>query len=128
MTYHRYFQWSTPGFDGIVEGRCCCPCCGYPTLGSWSEFEICQICWWEDDGQGDRTADQVAGGPNGSYSLTEARGNFEDDGDKYRYDTTRINVVSNASPERLALLQYVRNLEGNTELDCETFFRLLRAA
>ena len=37
-------------------------------------------------------------------------------------------VVSEPSRERLALLHYIRNLETGTELDCETFFRLLRAA
>ena len=32
---------------------------------------------WEDDGQNDPNADQVNGGPNGDYSLTEARINFQ---------------------------------------------------
>ena len=53
-----------------------CPCCGYPTLRSWAEFEICCLCHWEDDGQDDRDADLV-GGPNGPFSLVEARENFE---------------------------------------------------
>ena len=128
MSYHRYFKWSTPDFDGIVEGKCCCPCCGYPTLNSWSGFEICLICWWEDDGTGDQKANFVAGGTNGSYSLMEARANFEDHGDMYRYDAGRIRVVSEPSRQRLALLHYIRNLEAGTELDRETFFRLLHAA
>jgi hypothetical protein len=128
MSYHRYFKWSTPGADGIVAGRYCCPCCGYPALKSWSEFEICRVCWWEDDGSGDRTADHVAGGPNGSYALSEARANFEDHGDMYRYDATRIGVVSKPSRERLALLQYIGSLRAETGLDCEMFFHLLDAA
>ncbi|MET0191869.1 MAG: CPCC family cysteine-rich protein [Hyphomicrobiaceae bacterium] len=126
MSYRRYFKWSTPGFDGIVEGKFCCPCCGYPTLNSWSGFEICRVCWWEDDGTSDKGADRSAGGPNGSYSLTEARANFEDHGDMYRYDATRIGVVSDPSRARLALLSYIRNLEADAELHCETFFDLLR--
>ena len=114
-------------FRRIVGGKCCCPCCGYPTLNAWSGFEICGVCWWEDDGTGDRAADRRARGPNGSYSLAEARANFEDHGDKYRYDAARISVVSDPSRDRLALLSYIRNLEADAELDCETFLRLLRA-
>jgi Cysteine-rich CPCC len=57
--------------------RLTCPCCGYPTLGGRGSFEICELCWWEDDGQDDPDADEVRGGPNHDYSLTEARMNFE---------------------------------------------------
>jgi hypothetical protein len=53
-----------------------CPCCGYLTLTWRGEFEICPVCFWEDDGQADADADVVRGGPNGSLSLTEARRNF----------------------------------------------------
>jgi hypothetical protein len=127
VSYRRYFKWATADFDGIVEGRFCCPCCGYPTLGSWGEHGICLICWWEDDGTGDRAVMEVTGGPNGSYSLAEARANFEDHGDMYRFDTTRIPAVSEPSRERLALLQFIRGREGDAELDCEAFFRLLEA-
>lgn len=42
--------------------------------------EICDICFWEDDGQDDQDADEVRGGPNGSLSLTEARRNFREFG------------------------------------------------
>ena len=53
-----------------------CPCCGYPTLSSRGVFEICPLCGWEDDGQDDPYADEIWGGPNGDYSLSEARDNF----------------------------------------------------
>jgi hypothetical protein len=121
MSYRRYFRWATPEFDGIVEGRFCCPCCGYPTLVAWGVCDICLICWWEEDGT-------EAGGPNGSYSLAEARANFEDHGDMFRYDATRIPIAAEPSRERLALLQFIRGLEDDAELDCEVFFRLLEAA
>ncbi len=55
----------------------CCPCCGYPALTERNAYEICIICDWEDDGQDDKNADQMLGGPNGELSLTEARINFE---------------------------------------------------
>jgi hypothetical protein len=57
--------------------RYACPCCAYLTLDERGGFEICAVCFWEDDGQDDRDADIVRGGPNGSLSLTQARANFQ---------------------------------------------------
>jgi hypothetical protein len=54
-----------------------CPCCGFPTLEARNEDEICRLCSWQDDGQEDPRADEVWGGPNEDYSLTEARVNFK---------------------------------------------------
>jgi cysteine-rich CPCC protein len=59
-----------------LNRRVACPCCGYPTLSEAAAYDICELCNWEDDGQGDQDADVVKGGPNGTYSLTEARDNF----------------------------------------------------
>ena len=39
-------------------------------------YDICPVCFWEDDGQDDHDADVVRGGPNGSLSLTIARHNY----------------------------------------------------
>ena len=58
------------------DGPYACPCCGYVTLAERGGFEICPVCFWEDDGQDDPDADLVLGGPNGGLSLTLARGNF----------------------------------------------------
>ena len=65
-----------------------CPCCRFPTLDGRCGFQICRLCWWEDEGLDDPYADQAWDGPNGGYSLAEARRNFasrlvmsaEDDG------------------------------------------------
>jgi hypothetical protein len=57
-----------------------CPCCGYLTLDERAGFEICPICYWEDDGQTDIDADQVRGGPNRELSLTQARANYQEYG------------------------------------------------
>jgi len=48
------------------------------TTSLWvsGEFEICPVCFWEDDGQDDHDADHIRGGPNGMLSLTEARRNY----------------------------------------------------
>jgi hypothetical protein len=63
-----------PPAEGI---RYPCPCCGYPTLTERGGYDICPLCGWEDDGQDDPHAEEVWGGPNGSYSLAAARRNFK---------------------------------------------------
>jgi hypothetical protein len=60
--------------------RARCPCCGYRTLEAGADYEICPVCFWEDDGQGDEDADDVRGGPNYEVSLTQARQNFREFG------------------------------------------------
>jgi hypothetical protein len=63
--------------DPAVEGPYRCPCCGFIALTERSADEICPVCFWEDDGQGDHDADEVRGGPNRALSLTVARANFQ---------------------------------------------------
>ncbi len=60
--------------DGIMYR---CPCCDYQTLGSRGSYEICPVCFWEDDGQDDHDAHIIRGGPNASLSLTAARKNYQ---------------------------------------------------
>src|ERR1700722_2707377 len=55
---------------------CWCPCCGYKTLVGRGHYEICSVCFWEDDGQDDADADVIRGGPNNVLRLTVARQNF----------------------------------------------------
>jgi hypothetical protein len=56
--------------------RFACPCCRCLTLEERGGYEICPVCFWEDDGQDDQDAARVRGGPNGSMSLDEARRNY----------------------------------------------------
>jgi hypothetical protein len=75
-----------------------CPCCCCRTLTERAGFEICPVCYWEDDGQDCHDADEVRGGPNGSLSLTQARENFR------RIGATDARFVSNVRrplPEEL---------------------------
>ena len=57
-----------------------CPCCGFRTLAERGGFDLCPVCFWEDDGQDEGDADMVRGGPNGGLSLTMARRNFAEFG------------------------------------------------
>lgn len=58
----------------MVHGDLTCPCCGYKTLGERKAWEICPICFWEDEPTPDPYV--ASGGPNGSLSLYEAQQNF----------------------------------------------------
>jgi hypothetical protein len=81
-----------------------CPCCGYPTLGTRGGYEICRICWWEDDGQDDHNADMILGFSNSDYSLTEGRLNFANHLCHYRLSDTRI-IDSGLLEEQLMILK-----------------------
>ena len=63
-----------------VENKYFCRCCFYNTLSEFPKgtYEICEICFWEDDWyQTENPFDN--GGPN-TVSLIQARKNFEDFG------------------------------------------------
>ncbi|WP_285790555.1 CPCC family cysteine-rich protein [Micromonospora sp. NBRC 101691] len=61
---------------GPQDAAYACPCCGYLTLAERGGYEICDVCFWEDDGQDDHDAAHVRGGPNRNLSLLDARRNF----------------------------------------------------
>jgi|GEM_PF-1526760 len=54
------------GFD-----RYPCPCCGLPSIDEPGIYDICAVCWWEDDGHDGLSAFS----PN-RIPLLEARANF----------------------------------------------------
>jgi len=51
-----------------------CPCCDYYTLDSRGDYDICKVCFWEDDG-GDVDELDRHSGPN-HLSLRVGRSNF----------------------------------------------------
>ncbi|WP_218011201.1 CPCC family cysteine-rich protein [Herbidospora mongoliensis] len=88
-----WFHWYT-GLRSVDrpagEGPHACPCCGYLTLGQRAMYEICSVCFWEDDGQDDHDADVIRHGPNGALSLTQARSNFADFGANRELDLPKV--------------------------------------
>lgn len=103
---------------GRAARRVACPCCGYPTLERRGDFEICELCWWEDDGQDDPRADDVRGGPNERYSLTQARRNFGDHLTMYdRGKDTRVSEEDGPALVRgkRALIDAFEALRGHPE-------------
>ncbi|MFE3454553.1 CPCC family cysteine-rich protein [Nonomuraea sp. NPDC059194] len=67
-----------------------CPCCGFLTLATRGGYEICPVCFWEDDGQDDHDANEVRGGPNYELSLTQGRRNFAEFGASRRQDLPHV--------------------------------------
>lgn len=65
---------------GAAAGPYRCPCCGFITLAERGAYEICRVCFWEDDGQDEHDASEVRGGPNRGLSLREARRNYQEIG------------------------------------------------
>jgi hypothetical protein len=65
--------------EQAFNGLYVCPCCGYATLSEPSCYEICELCFWEDDGQDDPQAGDFWGGPN-HIALSEGRINFQNFG------------------------------------------------
>jgi hypothetical protein len=59
-----------------MKTRYACPCCGFLTLSCQppGSYELCPVCYWEDDAVQFEDPDYV-GGAN-SESLNEARANF----------------------------------------------------
>ena len=52
-----------------------CPCCGYLTLPGAGSYDICPVCFWEDDPIQEDDPD-FEGGAN-DLSLNESRRNYE---------------------------------------------------
>lgn len=57
------------------EPRVQCPCCDYITLAERGSYQICPVCFWEDDGQDIDELD-AASGPNRGMTLRHGRQNF----------------------------------------------------
>lgn len=103
----------------MYRGRYLCPCCYMPSLSERGEFEICRICWWEDDGQDSDDAGIVRGGPNHDYSLAEARQNFLNYKTMYRpSDEKSFKRRKSAFPKDL-YEAYLKAIDTGEESDWE---------
>jgi hypothetical protein len=108
-------------------GHPTCPCCGYPTIDTRGDFEICSLCAWEDDGQDDPgrlgnaatvPPDAIAGGPNHDYSLSEARRNFAQNVTSYRpSDRDFESERAVTAMKRRIVEAYERAVDGITDVE-----------
>ncbi|SFM68316.1 CPCC family cysteine-rich protein [Marinobacter zhejiangensis] len=69
-------QWEGPV---VPEPRVQCPCCDYISLAERGSYQICPVCFWEDDGQDVDELDAPSG-PNHGLTLRQGRRNFHDFG------------------------------------------------
>jgi hypothetical protein len=53
-----------------------CQLCVNYAISKHGSYDICPVCFWEDDGLYSNPG-EVRGGPNGKLSLTEAQANFK---------------------------------------------------
>jgi hypothetical protein len=61
---------------GDPEELIICPCCNYKTISEKGNYEICPVCFWEDDGNDDEFKySQV-----NHMTLKEAKDNFKEKG------------------------------------------------
>ena len=87
-----------------------CPCCGYPTKHRLGECDICEICDWEDDGAEFKfPIEHVIGGPNGDYSIKEARENFEKYFTMYRPSDNRAEKAQAQKGRRKELIDLLQD-------------------
>ncbi len=59
--------------DGLEPTLFPCPCCGYKSLTNRGEYDICMVCYWEDDGT---TRDEDDSAAN-KMTLASAKENFK---------------------------------------------------
>jgi hypothetical protein len=70
-------------------GMVACPCCGHATLSERGAYQICPVCFWEDDGQDSADADEQRGGPN-RVSLREGRASYLRSGASVEADRDKV--------------------------------------
>ncbi len=69
----KEYGFKTPKVIGTVEILEECPCCGYRTLVTRNNFDVCRLCRWEDNGT---NKPETYSGPN-HMTLADARSKFE---------------------------------------------------
>ena len=78
----------------MADRRYPCPCCGYLTLPEPppGTYEICKVCFWEDDGVQFNDPD-YEGGAN-EVSLRQARDNYRE------FVVSQLRFRANVRPPR----------------------------
>ena len=64
-----------------------CPCCGYRTLPGRFDYDLCPVCWWEDDG----VEPWEYSGPN-AQTLVEAQQEYLAEQRPYRRRPGRVRA------------------------------------
>lgn len=70
--FHDFCHRPDPIYKKGKNGQFQCPCCLFFTLGDVAHYDICPVCFWEDDG----TTSEHGFSPNG-ISLSEGQINYK---------------------------------------------------
>jgi hypothetical protein len=90
----------------VTDRRHACQCCGFRTLTVRDEYEVCSVCFWEDDPV-QNEAPQSSEGAN-SLSLEQARQNFIELGACQR---ELLNNVRPPAPNEMPIPRVLVGLE-----------------
>ena len=71
VSFTDFCHREDPVYPKGKNNKFLCPCCGCYTLDEVAVYDICPVCFWEDDGT---TGDHIFS-PNG-ISLDEGRANY----------------------------------------------------
>jgi hypothetical protein len=78
-----------------------CRCCGYLTLSRYGFYDICAVCYWEDDPTTIFEAGESPGGPGPNHiSLSEGRRNFALEGVSWASPAAKARVRDPLPAER----------------------------
>ena len=100
-----------------------CPCCGRASLTESGGYDICKVCWWEDDGQDNNQADHGSG-PN-HLTLTQARANYLAHG---IFDPRREDLRAHQEPADKYAVARTFTLSSNRDEVMETQSRWVSRA
>ena len=73
----RYYNSDAYKLGAILKNKYACPCCGYLTLEESppGTFDICPVCFWEDDDY--QLRNPIKSGGANHISLNNAKTNFK---------------------------------------------------
>src|SRR5277367_2064682 len=84
-TFTEFCQRPDPKYAQGLKGKFQCPCCDCFTLSEVGVYDICPVCFWEDDG----TTGEHGFSPNG-LPLSEARANFREFGYNHPHNKAHV--------------------------------------
>jgi len=93
-TFAEFCHRPDPAYPKGKNGKFQCPCCHHFTLEEVGIYDICPVCFWEDDG----TTGEHGFSPNG-LPLSEARANYSLFGANSERDAKHVRLPK---PEELA--------------------------
>ena len=89
------------GRDTPLGRRVMCRCCGFLTLSRYGGYDICEVCYWEDDPTTIFEPGESPGGPGPNHiSLSEGRRNFAVHGCSWTSPTAKAKMRDPMAAER----------------------------